>query len=595
MPRVPPVSRPRLLMLHPKTLVDSWPMPVDTLGEIIKVPSLVYPLLAATIRHLPVDLEIFDGYVSRIAFRDYRRMLAGADYLAITVMSPLKALDTELTIRLARRLNPRVCVILGGNQATAFPEQWLAKGADYVIVREGEQAFPALLARLLDRAGARDVPGVVYRDATGAVAHGEGELTSLAHLDDSPLPAWDRFDLAPYELGTGAPGLTATIEVSRGCPHRCDFCNINKFWSYRQRYKSLARVLDELDRLHRRGVRKLMFADDNFGGKHGFTCRLFEEMIRRGYGFEFGAFIRGDTVFRDPGFAALAARAGLRLSLVGIETLDEAWLDTHNKGVRADNPAEMFVTIYQRLRRQGVFVVGLFINPDPDDPAATVRASGRGLDGHVCDFHYSADLLPQKNSALYDNLIDDPSVELKNMFYHDWNMPSMRREGRLQRNRKTVLGMLGEVDAFALRALASPDRMLRRWWWRHLGLAAERLACTTRDDLRRYHWAKSQLPHDERQRRIVGSVINDELVEHLATASHWRSPLSLRNGLWSPRRSTPTLAPETFHDGFAAQLPDRRTHRTHHAAATGLEERDQPGAEPAAVRGLAQLRVRPRS
>jgi len=37
-------------MLHPKTLVDSWPMPVDTLGEIIKVPSLVYPLLAATLR-----------------------------------------------------------------------------------------------------------------------------------------------------------------------------------------------------------------------------------------------------------------------------------------------------------------------------------------------------------------------------------------------------------------------------------------------------------------------------------------------------------------------------------------------------------------
>jgi anaerobic magnesium-protoporphyrin IX monomethyl ester cyclase len=592
-------------MLHPKTLVDSWPMPVDTLGEIIKVPSLVYPLLAATIRHLPLELEIFDGYVSRIAFRDYRRMVAAADYLAITVMSPLKALDTELTIRLARRLNPRVRVIVGGNQATAFPGRWLAKGADYVIVREGEQAFPALMARLLEGAEPRDVPGVWFHDAAGAVVHGEGEPASLAHLDDSPLPAWDRFDLSPYELGTGAPGLTATVEISRGCPHRCDFCNINKFWDYRQRYKSLGRVLDELDRLHRRGVRKVMFADDNFGGKHGFTCRLFEAMIDRNYGFELGAFIRGDTVFRDPGFAALAARAGLRLALVGIETLEEAWLDRHHKGVRADNPAEMFASIYQRLHRHGVFVCGLFINPDPDDPATPVRPSGRGLDGRVCDFHYSADLLPQKNSALYDDLAADPSVQLKDMFYHDWNMPSMRRAGRLQRNRKTVRGMLREVDGFALRALVSPDRMLRRWWWRHLGLAAERLACTTVDDVRRYRWAKSTLPHDERQRRIVGSVINDELVEHLATCAHWRSPLGLRNGLWSPPRpSFPsstsstsfTPVPETLHDpaGRDPQLPDPRADRAHHAAAPGLEERDQPGAEPPAVGDLAQIRIRPR-
>jgi anaerobic magnesium-protoporphyrin IX monomethyl ester cyclase len=592
MPGVVHASRPRLLMLHPKTLVDSWPMPVDTLGEIIKVPSLVFPLLAATIRHLPVDLEIFDGYVSRIAFRDYRDMLARADYLAITVMTPLKALDTELTIRLARRLNPRVRILLGGNQATAFPERWIEKGADYVIVREGEQAFPALMERLLDGGDVRDVPGVVYRDGAGAIAHSPGELASLAHLDDSPMPAWERFDLSPYDLGTGGRGLSATLEVSRGCPHKCDFCNINKFWSYRQRYKSHDRVLDELDRLHQRGVRKFMFADDNFGGKHGFTLKLFEAMIRRGYGFEFGAFIRGDTVFRDPEFAAVAARAGLRLALVGIETLDEAWLTSHDKGVRADHPAEMFATIYQRLHRQGVFVVGLFINPDPDDPAATPRPSGRGLDGHVCDFHYSADLLPQKNSALYDELVVDGGVQLKDMFYHDWNMPSMRRQGRLQRNRKTVRGMLGEVDAFALRALASPDRMLRRWWWRHLALAAERMACTTADDLRRYRWAKSELPHDERQRLIVGSVINDEMIEHLATCSHWRSPLSLRNGLWSPSRPA-AAAPESTHVGHP-QLPDRRAHRAHHAATTGLEERDQPGAEQAAVGGLAQLRVRPR-
>ena len=64
---------PNLLFLHPKTLVDSWPVPVDTLGEMIKAPSAFYPILAATISHLPIAWEIFDGYVTRETLVDYKR------------------------------------------------------------------------------------------------------------------------------------------------------------------------------------------------------------------------------------------------------------------------------------------------------------------------------------------------------------------------------------------------------------------------------------------------------------------------------------------------------------------------------------------
>jgi anaerobic magnesium-protoporphyrin IX monomethyl ester cyclase len=97
----------RILFLHPKTLVDSWPVPVDTLGEIVKFPSATYPVLAAAIRDLSVEIGMLDGYVGRIPFRDYKAELAWPDFIAISCMSPLKALDTELTIKLARAINPR--------------------------------------------------------------------------------------------------------------------------------------------------------------------------------------------------------------------------------------------------------------------------------------------------------------------------------------------------------------------------------------------------------------------------------------------------------------------------------------------------------
>ena len=104
-----------ILMLHPKTLVDSWPFPVDTLGEIIKAPSAVYPILAGSIAHLPVNIEIFDGYVQRETFADYKRRLRRADVIRISMMSPLKALDTETDHTFSRASNPSVKVVLAGH------------------------------------------------------------------------------------------------------------------------------------------------------------------------------------------------------------------------------------------------------------------------------------------------------------------------------------------------------------------------------------------------------------------------------------------------------------------------------------------------
>src|ERR1043165_808022 len=71
-------AKQRLLFLHPKTLVDSWPFPVDTLGEVVKAPSAVYPVLASFVSDLPVEIEIFDGYVTRESFANYKRRLRRA-------------------------------------------------------------------------------------------------------------------------------------------------------------------------------------------------------------------------------------------------------------------------------------------------------------------------------------------------------------------------------------------------------------------------------------------------------------------------------------------------------------------------------------
>ena len=554
-----PVRRLRLLFLHPKTLVDSWPVPVDVLGEVVKFPSAVYPILTAMIADLPIQTEVFDGYVARETFADYKRRLASPDIIAISAMSPLKALDTEVTIRLAKQLNPDVKIVLGGNHASNWPERWLRAGADYVVRGEGEIPFRRLMEFLAEGRGTLDgVPSLFWLEH-GQVRRSMAALPKF-DLDAAPLPDWSAVDLSRYGLGM-SDGLGATVEFSRGCPHRCDFCNINTFWNHKQRTKSVGRMIVELEHLKAQGVGEFIFADDNFAGDERRTVALLEAMIERKLDLRFGCFLRGDTVHRNPDFAALAARAGMRFCMMGIETLDPAWLAKHRKGVRATDALAMYEGVYETLNRQGIFVVGLFITP----PQAGPKVASRRVAGRVCDLQYTADLAAIRGSALYEDLAKNGLVA-KDMFYHDWNFTSiLPKPGERGRPADGLLGTLWtKASWFALASMLAGSPVARRFRWRAVGVVMERLACTTLGDLRRWRLARpGRLGPQQRQDMIVAGVTGDRFVAALARRPRWKTPLALRTGVWLPRQRDPR--------GRDADDPVRaaRAHPHHHPEPSG--------------------------
>jgi anaerobic magnesium-protoporphyrin IX monomethyl ester cyclase len=237
---------------------------------------------------------------------------------------------------------------------------------------------------------------------------------------------------------------------------------------------------------------------------------------------------------------------------MGIETLDPEWLKNHRKGVRAQDAVAMYADVYDTLRRNGVFVIGLFITP-PEAKAGEV--SGRGADGLVCDAHYTADLLATKGSALYDTMLARGAVA-KDMFYHDWNLTSITRaDGRVQPRRSWFNAGASTWGKFAVRATLSGTPLLHRFLWRNLGVLLERMICTSWGDLHRYRAAKqASLSVDERQRTIVRSAASGEVVARLARARWHRTPLSLRTGLWSSGPMTPSRvtkhATAAARDGF---------------------------------------------
>jgi radical SAM superfamily enzyme YgiQ (UPF0313 family) len=76
-------------------------------------------------------------------------------------------------------------------------------------------------------------------------------------LTDSPTPRFDLLKLDRYSY--------VSLQFSRGCPFRCEFCDIIVMFG-RKRVKSLEQVGRELDELRRLKVHNAFFVDDNLIG-----------------------------------------------------------------------------------------------------------------------------------------------------------------------------------------------------------------------------------------------------------------------------------------------------------------------------------------
>ncbi len=262
-------------------------------------------------------------------------------------------------------------VAIGGLHPTSLPGE-AAAHADTVFVGPGEDTWPRFLEDL--RNGR---PGRLYR-STSRTLHGQ------------PPP---RRDLIRRELYL----VPNSIVVSRGCPHRCDFCYKEAFFAGGRSFY-LQRVDEALAEIERLPGRHLYFLDDHLFGDPRFAAALFDGM--RGMGRLWQAASTVDAVLR-PGLLEKAVACGLRSLFVGFETLDAESLRSHAK---RQNLRQDYAAAVRRLHDQGVMVNASFVfGTDAHDETVFERtvdwAVGQGVE--TATFHV---LTPYPGTALHARL-----------------------------------------------------------------------------------------------------------------------------------------------------------------------------------------------
>jgi B12-binding domain/radical SAM domain protein len=126
-----------------------------------------------------------------------------------------------------------VTLLAGGPHPGGDPLGTLQVGFDVVVLGEGEATLPVLLRRIRAGESYHDVPGVAYLDATG-------------QLVCSPRPAW--VDLDAYPPFSLKHRKLAALEITRGCPWACSFCQTSFFKGGTMRHRHVDTILYWLGR-----------------------------------------------------------------------------------------------------------------------------------------------------------------------------------------------------------------------------------------------------------------------------------------------------------------------------------------------------------
>jgi anaerobic magnesium-protoporphyrin IX monomethyl ester cyclase len=321
----------------------------------------------------------------------------------------------------AKRLNPNVLTVAGGQHFTATAQESLEAYPEIdVIVRgEGEQTLAELAKNVRKKAAFPKIKGLSYRH-DGKIVH-NAERPLIENLDELPYPGYHfvkeivhKYHFAAM-AGRDAP--YALIEGSRGCPHRCTFCSQWAHWQGIWRVKSSKRIADEMAFCHHNyGSKFIWLTDDNFGfGNRAYE--LADEIIRKGIGEDIMWFTqaRCDDVIKHEDVLPKLRKAGLRWVLLGVESPKQSTLETFKKEITAEQ-AKQAVKL---LKKHDIFAQAMFIIGERKDTAesiANLREFANELDPGFAIF---AILTPFPGTQLYEEAKRNGWIEDFNWAHYD--------------------------------------------------------------------------------------------------------------------------------------------------------------------------------
>jgi len=285
------------------------------------------------------DKKLVDLNIQDVSKKD----LQWADFIFISAMIIQKESVREI-IKLAKENGKKI--IAGGPLFTTGYKEFL-NDIDHFILGEAETILPLFL----DDFKNNNLKKIYKSD-------------QWPDISKTPIPSWDLADINKY--------ASLSIQLSRGCPFNCEFCDIVILNGRVPRTKNKEQILNELNVLYKRGWRRsLFFVDDNFIGnkikiKQEILPAIIKWMKEKKYPFSLLT-QTSINLADDEELMTLMVEAGFNNVFIGIETPKEESLRGCGKFQNVNRDLLKSIKILQNhgLQVQAGFIVGF----DQDTPS----------------------------------------------------------------------------------------------------------------------------------------------------------------------------------------------------------------------------------
>ncbi len=274
--------------------------------------------------------KLVDLNVAKLKTKD----IEWADYVFISAMHIQKESATKIVEECK---NNNTKIVAGGPLFTQeyndFPQ------IDHFVLNEAEITLPHFLKDIEDG----HTPQRVYK------------TKEFADIKKTPVP--------DYYLLSRKDYANMNIQVSRGCPFACDFCEITSLLGHKVRIKETQQILKELDALYNLNWRgPVSIVDDNFTGNKDVIMNdllpaMKKWMADHKHPFVFSVQVSIEVADNDR-LLSLMAETGFASAFIGIETPDEISLMGCNK---VQNKGRDLLLSVEKLQKAGLHVSGGFI------------------------------------------------------------------------------------------------------------------------------------------------------------------------------------------------------------------------------------------
>ena len=364
----------RALLLYPIFPSSFWSFEkaVEGLGKKAFMPPLGLVTVASLLPQ-SWDFRLIDHNIESVSEEDWE----WADLVLMSGMIAQKK-DFLEQIREAKKRGKKV--VVGGPYATSLPNDFLEVGADYLVLDEGEYTIPLFLKALENG--------------------NESGIFRSKEKPDLSISVIPRFDLLKMDAY-----FVMAIQYSRGCPFKCEFCDIIILYGRKPRTKTSGQIKKELNVMKALGWRGgIFFVDDNFIGNKRTVKPFLEDLIvwqkENGYPFSFYTEASIDMA-HDDDLLKLMVYSKFSTVFIGIETPDTDSLKLTLKNQNTKVPMNESL---QKIAGYGIRIMGGFIiGFDGEKKGAGERVYQFAIENAIPGVTYSM-LQALPGTALWDRL-----------------------------------------------------------------------------------------------------------------------------------------------------------------------------------------------